>query len=64
MNTLLAVVSAHTRDDWANAIRSTWVPLVPEGTVDVKRRFYIFLRKSRRASPRQLSGTVYHPYQT
>ena len=36
MNTLLAVVSAHTRDDWANAIRSTWVPLVPEGTVDVR----------------------------
>ena len=35
---LIAVVSAHTRKAWRDAIRSTWLPMVPEGT-DV--RFFL-----------------------
>ena len=35
---LIAVVSAHTRKVWRDAIRATWLPMVPEGT-DV--RFFL-----------------------
>jgi hypothetical protein len=37
-NSLIAIVSCHTRAAWRDAIRSTWLPLVPVGT-DV--RFFI-----------------------
>jgi hypothetical protein len=33
--TLLAIVSAHCRDAWADTVRETWKPLVPPGTLDV-----------------------------
>lgn len=35
MSVLLAVVSCHTRDEYSNAIRNTWLPSVPQG-LDVK----------------------------
>lgn len=35
---LIAVVSCHTRKEWREVIRRTWLPLVPEGT-DV--RFFV-----------------------
>ena len=31
-NSLIAIVSCNTREEWRDAIRSTWLPLVPEGT--------------------------------
>lgn len=34
MKLLVAIVNCHRRDEWADAIRSTWLPLKPEG-VDV-----------------------------
>lgn len=35
MKTLIAIVTCHTRLDWANLVRQTWVPLVPKN-VDVR----------------------------
>jgi hypothetical protein len=35
MKTLIAIVSCHTRQDWANLVRKTWVPLVPKDRSDV-----------------------------
>lgn len=35
MKKLLAVVSCHSREEFSNAIRSTWLPSVPEG-LDVR----------------------------
>jgi hypothetical protein len=37
--TLIAVVSAQHRKNWRDAIRSTWLAMVPEGKADV--RFFI-----------------------
>lgn len=34
--TLIAVINARTRKAWAEAIRETWMPLVPEHRADVK----------------------------
>lgn len=36
MKTLLAIVSAHPRQPWREAIRSTWLPLVPATKADVR----------------------------
>lgn len=36
MKTLIAIMNCHSRDAWADAIRQTWLPRVPEGAVDVK----------------------------
>lgn len=39
MKTLIAVVSAHTRKHWRDAIRNTWLPFVPKEKADV--RFFV-----------------------
>ena len=38
MKILIAIVTCHTRPDWANLVRHTWVPLVPK---DVNVRFFV-----------------------
>lgn len=35
MKTLIAVVNARHRDDWRNAIRTTWMPQVPKDKADI-----------------------------
>lgn len=35
MSILLAIVNCHSRDEFSNAVRSTWLPAVPQG-MDVK----------------------------
>ena len=35
MKHLLAIVSCHSREDFSDAVRSTWLPLVPQG-LDVR----------------------------
>lgn len=36
MKTLIAVVTAHPREHWRDAIRETWLPLVPVTQADVR----------------------------
>lgn len=39
MKILIAIVNCRSRRDWANAIRNTWLPQVPESRADV--RFFV-----------------------
>jgi hypothetical protein len=48
MKTLIAIVTCHTRQDWADMVRKTWVRLVPN-TVDV--RFFVGRSTKHLSSP-------------
>lgn len=36
MKSLIAIVNARSRQNWANAVRSTWMPQVPRDVADIK----------------------------